>query len=149
MRIALAHAEDWQQWRTLRLAALAESPQAFGSRYAEWAQADEARWRQRLSHGQNWIASLDEPCAMVSGMPAGEGVNLIGLWVAPQSRRRGLAAALLETVIAWAITTGAAQVELEVKQRNHEARRIYTRRGFTFSRRVEDEDVLTLALRPA
>ena len=37
--------DDWRLWRDLRLAALAESPDAFGSRLADWQDAGEARWR--------------------------------------------------------------------------------------------------------
>jgi len=33
----------------VRLASLADSPGAFGARYAEWVDADEQRWRARLS----------------------------------------------------------------------------------------------------
>lgn len=37
--------DDWQLWRSLRLRALEEAPHAFGSRRADWKDADEARWR--------------------------------------------------------------------------------------------------------
>jgi hypothetical protein len=39
---------DWRVWRSLRLAALAEASGAFGSRLADWVDADEGRWRKRL-----------------------------------------------------------------------------------------------------
>jgi hypothetical protein len=48
MEIVGLRPEDWAVFRDVRLAALAESPAAFGSRLADEAQHDEARWRARL-----------------------------------------------------------------------------------------------------
>lgn len=70
--------DDWRAWRQLRLAALAEAPDAFGSRLADW-QGDgdrEERWRARLGipGSFNVVAVLDgEPAGLASGVPAGEG----------------------------------------------------------------------------
>ena len=67
--------DDWPAWRELRLAALAEAPQAFGSRLADWqGEGDrEQRWRDRLGipGSYNVIAVLNEqPAGMASGVPA-------------------------------------------------------------------------------
>lgn len=42
--------DDWRLWRELRLAALADAPDAFLSRLADWQGAGdtEARWRARV-----------------------------------------------------------------------------------------------------
>ena len=56
-------ADDWPVWRELRLAALAEAPDAFGSRLADWqGEGDrEERWRARLNlaGSYNIVAVLD------------------------------------------------------------------------------------------
>ncbi|WP_226874350.1 GNAT family N-acetyltransferase [Microbispora sitophila] len=67
--------DDWPIWRGLRLAALAEAPQAFGSTLSEWqGEGDrEERWRARLAipGSHNVIAMIDDrPVGMVSGIPA-------------------------------------------------------------------------------
>lgn len=58
--------DDWKSWSELRLAALAEAPFAFGSQLADWVDAPEERWRERLSAPGAYqvIASID-------GTPAG------------------------------------------------------------------------------
>ncbi len=87
--------DDWQVWRQLRLAALAEAPGAFGSTLAEWSGSGDAeqRWRDRLANVPlNLVLTVDgEPVGMVSATaPNVDGeVELIGLWVTPSGRGRG------------------------------------------------------------
>ena len=87
--------DEWLQWRELRLRALAEAPYAFGARIEDWQDADEARWRQRLSlpGSYNLIARLNgRRVGMASGVPAEEAgaAELISMWAAPDSRGRGV-----------------------------------------------------------
>ncbi|MFG1884292.1 hypothetical protein [Micromonospora sp. NPDC049102] len=69
--------DDWPTWRELRLAALAEAPEAFGSRLADW-QGDgdrEQRWRDRMSipGSLNLVAVLaGRPVGMSSGVPTSD-----------------------------------------------------------------------------
>ena len=129
--------DDWQIWRDLRLAALAESPQAFGSRLADW-QGDgdrEERWRGRLGipGSYNLIALIDgRPAGMASGIPAGEpGVaELISMWVSPAARGRGVGDRLLAAVEQWARQAGAGALKLCVYEGNAAARALYRRAGF-------------------
>ncbi len=41
--------DDWRDFRGVRLAALADSPWAFGSRHVDWVDAPAERWRSRLT----------------------------------------------------------------------------------------------------
>ena len=130
--------DDWRVWRSLRLAALAEAPDAFGSRLAEWIDADESRWRARLSiPGAIDLVALDSgtgsPVGMVTGTPAarrGDGAELISMWVAPAARGRGVATLLIDAVVTWAAVAGAPRLELSVMAENEPARRTYERNGF-------------------
>jgi hypothetical protein len=73
----------------LRLAALAEAPEAFGSTLAEWTGAGDAedRWRARLSSVPfNAIGTCNgEPAGMVGATAINDGgaVELIWMWVSP------------------------------------------------------------------
>jgi GNAT superfamily N-acetyltransferase len=57
-------------------------------------------------------------------------VNLFQMWVAPQARGSGVAAALLREAIAWARSIGAQRVRLGVVCGNDAAARLYRRTGF-------------------
>jgi ribosomal protein S18 acetylase RimI-like enzyme len=129
--------EDWQTWRELRLAALAEAPYAFGSKLADWqGEGDRAeRWRARLAipGSHNVVAVRDgRPVGMVSGVPTGDPgvVELISMWVDPAARGRGVGDRLLAAVEQWARQVGAGTVRLAVVPDNEAAIGLYRRNGF-------------------
>lgn len=133
--------DDWPLWRELRLAALGDAPDAFGSRLADW-QGDgdrEERWRGRLElpGSHNLIATLDDrPVGMASGVPddsrpaAEHARELISMWVAPEARGRGVAGLLIRTVEDWAREAGGAELRLAVAESNEPAIALYRRHGF-------------------
>ncbi|MFF2393279.1 LLM class flavin-dependent oxidoreductase [Nocardia sp. NPDC058114] len=128
---------DWQLWRSLRLAALADSPDAFDSRLADW-QGDgdnEQRWRNRLrSVEANFVAvTASETVGMISGVHGADAreIELISLWVAPSARGLGLGTDLIRAVMDWAATDPSAErVVLRVHKRNVRAQELYRRNGF-------------------
>jgi ribosomal protein S18 acetylase RimI-like enzyme len=141
--------DDWRVWRSMRLAALAEAPYAFGSRLADWLGAGdrEERWRDRLSipGSRNVVAGLGgEPSGMASGVPLpGDpgAVELISLWVAPSARGRGVADALIEDIATWATALRSPALWLTARESNAAAIALYRRRGFEATgERVRDED---------
>ena len=133
---------DWQAWRDIRLQALRDAPDAFGSTYADQVLLGEAHWRQRVTGGGlflAWIpevsppeASTVEPAGMAGGYQEVPGVvELISMFVRPQARGRGVGAALIDAVIGWARARDASSVHLWVTETNSSARLLYERRGFT------------------
>ncbi|WP_051939772.1 GNAT family N-acetyltransferase [Phaeacidiphilus oryzae] len=136
-RIQAVGEQDWELWRGLRLAALAQAPQAFKSRLADWERGGEARWRERLADPRalNLVArSAGEPVGLASGVPSGhdpaEACELRSLWVAPQARGRGVADLLIGEVEAWARRRGARTLRLAVIPGNAPATAAYRRHGF-------------------
>jgi ribosomal protein S18 acetylase RimI-like enzyme len=132
--------DDWRLWRKLRLDALAEAPYAFTARLADW-QADNdtaERWRRRLSipGSFNVIAESDgEPVGMASGVHgADEGAaEVMSMWVAPASRGRGVAKALVNEIALWAQDLGIRVLRLGVAEGNSAASALYQRCGFCFT----------------
>ncbi|MGI3784241.1 MAG: GNAT family N-acetyltransferase [Janthinobacterium lividum] len=129
--------DDWWRWRTLRLAALAQAPEAFGSTLAEWTgDGDtEERWRRRLSEvPHNLVLAVDGLDVGMVSLTAPDGhapPEVIGMWVAPDARGTGVGDAAVEAVLDVAAEAhpGSA-VALSVYAGNATARRLYARHGF-------------------
>jgi len=131
---------EWRPYRELRLRALADSPDAFGSTLAaEQARPDEA-WRERLeaaaTSGQD-LALVAEHQGALLGLvwakrdAADTGVvNLFQMWVAPEVRGLGTGRGLLRGAVEWARGLGANVVQLGVTCGPTSAVRLYTREGF-------------------
>ena len=125
---------DWERVKAVRLAALAESPNAFGSTLAEEREYDEADWRQ-------WCRDTATFLAVQGGEPVGiaAGVNgtspterkLVAMWVHPGHRGTGASTALLAAVRSWALRDGATTLTLWVTRGNVAATGLYRRGGFT------------------
>jgi len=125
--------DDWAIWRDLRLRALADAPDAFGSILSEWEEAPEPRWRARLElpGSRNLVAYLDEkPAGMVTCAPFDGVHEVISMWVAREARGRGVGDALVDGACAWARVHGASELCLDVKESNVSALRLYRRHGF-------------------
>lgn len=148
-------ADDWEFWRAVRLAALADAPHAFGATLAEWTGSGdtELRWRHRLDTVPlNLVAIVDEcPAGQASGTerdPDGR-VEVISMWVAPWCRRRGVGLALLDGVVDWARDEAASAVALAVKRSNQPAAALYLRAGFERTdepAHAPDEELMIQAL---
>lgn len=120
--------------RGLRLAALADSPEAFNSTLEHESASTTADWSRWISNGATFLVEgSDGPGGIVAGVPYdGEPSArlLMAMWVEPRLRGTGAAAALVASVLAWAEAEGAAQVVLHVGKHNDRARRFYERTGF-------------------
>ncbi len=128
---------DWQAWRDIRLQALRDAPDAFGSTYAEQNRRGENDWRQRVAGGGLFLAwipevSAAEPAGMAGGYQAAPAtVELISMFVRPRARGRRVGEALIDAVTGWARERDATSVHLWVTETNKHARRLYERCGFS------------------
>jgi GNAT superfamily N-acetyltransferase len=131
--------DDWQGLRDIRLLALRDAPDAFGSTYAEQAAFGEVDWRERIARGGTFLAyvpevNASEPAGLVGGYAEGhDAVELISMFVRPQDRGRGVGEALVAAVIDWARARNATSVHLWVTETNKHARLLYERCGFSLT----------------
>jgi ribosomal protein S18 acetylase RimI-like enzyme len=133
-------ADEWRVYRDLRLRALTDSPDAFGSTLAAEEGRPDAEWARRLAAAADTRSNLPL-VAEVRGAPIGlawgriepsapDAAALYQMWVAPSHRGSGAGRMLLEAVIVWARARNAAHLDLGVTCGDSPARHLYERAGF-------------------
>ncbi|STX13933.1 putative acetyltransferase [Kytococcus sedentarius] len=149
-------AEEWRRVRDLRLAALQDPDAeiAFYTRYAEAAARTDEQWRENAiawsgddpaATGRQfvattsdgvWVASLvcvvqraGEPEFGGGTIPSDRG-QLLGVYVDPAYRGRGLLGRFTQAAEQWARERGLGALSLWVHEDNARARAAYARLGF-------------------
>ena len=132
--------DEWELYRSLRLAALMDSPNAFGSTLDAAQRQKSAEWSARLASGT--ASRWDRPLLAESGDRAiglawgklepaePELAHVYQMWVAPASRRLGVGQLLLKDLTAWAWAAGAEHLCRSVTCGDSSAMRLYLRAGF-------------------
>ncbi len=140
MEVRALRAGETSLFKTLRLRALADAPDAFAETFAQADARPDADW-------ENLTCSVTEPDRHVmfvaedAGRPLGLTFGLLdrerpgvarvgGMWVAPEARGRGAGRALLDAVVAWARGRRFTRIELWVTVGNSPAALLYRRAGF-------------------
>ncbi|WP_344255993.1 GNAT family N-acetyltransferase [Terrabacter carboxydivorans] len=126
--------DDWQRLRAVRLAALAESPEMFGSNLAKEQAFDEAEWRRRAARPATFLASRDGVDVGMAGVYEFDGEWFVmGMWLAPAARGTGVVEALVHACESTAQAAGAATLALGVMEDNPRGRRAYVRLGYHYT----------------
>lgn len=141
-------AEDWREYKQIRLEALKDTPIGFGEWYEDAASKPDAEWvsqtRRAAEAEQSAIfAALDREGRFVGtagvytkpGPDPATGRELVvfGVYVTPGHRGagKGVAVLLFDTAIRWAREVGGARtVPLSVHEHNQRAHAFYRRYGF-------------------
>jgi ribosomal protein S18 acetylase RimI-like enzyme len=166
LEIRILTADDAEEYRALRLRALREEPEAFGSSWEEEnARPLEQTIVRLVADGMTAFGGYDDAgrqAGMVrlrvqDGVKAEHKADILGMYVAPEVRGRGLGKMLLDAAISQArATPGIEQLMLAVNTSNTPARNLYLAMGFEpFGRepralkigdRYFDEDYMALIL---
>jgi GNAT superfamily N-acetyltransferase len=140
-QVRRAGAEQWQVYRAVRLAALAEASYAFMSTLERERGYDDQLWRRRLATGPavTFLAWRGEQAVgTATGKPDNPAEEfsvpgawqLVGMWVSPAARGTGVASRLVDAIGEHARSAGAPALTLWVTQVNGRALAFYAREGF-------------------
>ncbi len=120
--------------RAIRLRALSNAPDAFGSTFEETAARPPKSWPKQLAELATFVVVLDGyDVGMVRGIryegKPGAAI-LLSMWVAPAVRGKGVGEALIDAVVDWARSEGFVHLLLDVADENAPAVALYARKGF-------------------
>jgi ribosomal protein S18 acetylase RimI-like enzyme len=134
-------AHEWRLYRDVRLRALRDSPDAFGSTLARESAFSDEEWITRLSVGAASPSSFpmlaedgDRPIGLAWVRIDPErptNAAMYSVWVDPDYRRRGVGRMLLDAAIEWARAAGAERLVLSVALGPGSALAFYESAGFT------------------
>ena len=126
--------DDAAGLRAIRLLALSDEPDAFGSTYYESSLYPDSRWREMASEWNYFLAWRDdEPIGMASGGPSDSFPDarwLYGMFVHPHHRGTGVALDLVKTVAEWTRAQNVDTLGLHVTTSVGRARAFYEKLGF-------------------
>lgn len=134
MNVLQLTAEDWARFRRIRMNALAEAPEAYGSTLEDASARSETDWRSQLDTLATFVAVIDgEDAGTARGGPHDTdpaAAFLLSMWVAPDHRGCGVGERLIDAVAQWARSAGYSRLLLDVADRNLPAIALYRRAGF-------------------
>ena len=135
------HPQEWAQYKAVRLSALKDAPDAFGSTWGtESARTDESWFNQinAASAGTTDRAIFAVKgehicgllwCKLSTTRPVV--ASLYQMWVDPNARGLGIGRALLKDATDWACSKGAECIRLGVMAAESPAMHLYRSHGFT------------------
>ena len=122
--------DDWEDWRTIRLASLLDTPSAFGSTYEREVAFTEQDWRDRLEGPAVMVREDGVPIAIGGAFSPEPGtLHIVAMYVVARHRGRGLSRLVLDALVAHARERGM-RVQLSVNTDNEVARLGSLRYGF-------------------
>ena len=136
VKIESMGADGWERVRDVRLAALLDTPDAFGRLHVEEVDREPAVWQERLA-SQDSVTFLAVEGAQDVGIVSvakysgkSHAAGIFSMWAAPGARGSGAASGLMEAAIAWVRAGNFERVLLEVGDGNARAIGFYARYGF-------------------
>ena len=127
-------ADEGPRLRSIRLRALMDAPDAFGTTLEEAVARPAESWSEQLLNLPTFVAVGDgRDMGLVRCARDQTRIDtawLISMWVALEVRRLGVGAALVDLVIEWARMNGVNRLLLDVADLNAPAIALYEGKGF-------------------
>ena len=155
-RLTGDNAEDF---RTVRLAALKDTPSAFGSTHEKESKLTPEEWNKKAHHWSSdrsmaYVAIDGEnPCGIVGGFVRDDDptvVSLVSMWVAPTHRKQGVGKTLVSKIADWAKLQSVGTLQLLVTDKNGTTIDFYKKLGFELRGNTEpypnDPDLVELEM---
>ena len=135
----IVHIEPGEECRLrdLRMRAVTDAPEAFGTTRSVMLRWSNEQWMQQLRDLPTFVVVEDgTDLGMVRGAldpryPLKR--HLISMWIAPEARGRGFGTALTRHTIEWAKSSGGTSLILGVVENNWGGRALYERMGFHYT----------------
>jgi ribosomal protein S18 acetylase RimI-like enzyme len=133
-------------FKAVRLRALRDTPNAFGSTYAKEFQLTDADWIKRAAQwsgerSAGFLAMDGDTASGIAGSFLDQDdatrAHLVSMWTAPTHRRRGIGRLLVNEVLEWCRLRRARILQLMVTSNNEPAILFYQHLGFTLTGRIE------------
>jgi ribosomal protein S18 acetylase RimI-like enzyme len=128
---------DLELLKAARLRSLLDASEAFGSSHEREVAFPDEVWTSRLADPASaqfaWVGADGEPLGIATFIHDRDDPRvgyLVGMWVDPAARGRGVADRLIDAVVGMAGRVGAAVLRLHVVEGNARAERVYVRHGF-------------------
>jgi GNAT superfamily N-acetyltransferase len=120
--------------KAIRLRALADAPDAFGTTLEEASANPAEAWTRQVVTLPTFVAVEDgRDVAMVRCTRDQHDADsgwLLSMWVEPEFRRAHVGAVLVDVVVAWARANGITRLVLDVADLNAPAIALYESKGF-------------------
>ena len=135
MKIRMLTQEDWQPWKLLRLEALKNSPESFGSSYEEEVNWPDLDFQNSLTKSDIFGVFVDNSLVSCAGFYSLNSAKtkhrgvIWGMYTRPECRGQGIASALIKTIINHA-KSRITQLHLTCVTSNLGAVAFYQKQGF-------------------
>ena len=130
---------DVALFREVRLRALSDSPDGYGSTYEAALKRDQRSWQKQLCSTTSGdlrntqFAFEGNDCIGIAALyrePSAPSGDIIMMWVDPRYRGSGAASSMIGNLLFWAKDSGFTAVSLNVTDTNARAIKFYENQGF-------------------